>query len=270
MANKNEPYVPFEKGENGLLGDKGTSLGHFLNTPKHTDDSAKTTTMARFTIDETLTEAIKKKLSITAMDSSLLAGLTKDGYFEFLLTGISTSSQDRYQLIETIGDNFVLFGFGEAPEIITCQGVLKNTIENDWQVQFLEFFKKIGGISALAKFYQYAGNNVSNFVTFTYNKTVKEGALLNVSYTLSANDEMDIAFSFSYVVTGSRSLGEVGQSDTQSSTAAILQEAVAQSGITNTLAKQKKIEESNLITVPSDSSLNPALSLSSSKTYKTT
>ena len=135
--------------------------------------------------------------------NSLLNALQNKGFFDFFLTSISDASQDRYQLTETMGKNFVLYGFNEAPEILTCSGILKNTQEDDWRVQFLEFFKKIGGIGSLAKFYRLDtnSNRSANYVTFKYDSVFKRGALLNVSHSLQAENEMDIPFSFSFIVT---------------------------------------------------------------------
>lgn len=196
MATKKKSYPKYEKGV-GLLVDHGTSLGHFSSTPKYMDHSDNSERMARFFIPDTLAEAVKKRYSRNSSDP-LIRALNGGGYFEFLISGISDSSSDRYQLVETLGKDFVVFGLGESPEIISCTGILKNTKEDDWKVKFLEFFKNIGGVSALASFY---GDNVKNFLTFKYDSNYKRGALLNVSHSLSAHSEMDIPFTFTFLVT---------------------------------------------------------------------
>ena len=184
----------------------------FAQTPKYSTESSDFSTMARFYIADSLIDAIKVmykgKVGSTTVLGSLLTKLQEQvnsgGYFEFLLSGISTESRQKYFLSETVGTDFALFGMGKAPEVLSCSGVLKNTKEDEWQVQFLEFFNNIGGINALAKLYQYAGNTGSrnkNYVTFQYNNRKVNGALLSVSHSISALAEMDIPFSFTFVVT---------------------------------------------------------------------
>ena len=183
--------------------------GAFSQTPKYSQDSSQQNTMARFYIGKTLVDAMESFYSMQASSSVVLNALSdkNKGYFDFLLTNISESVQDRYQLSETMGENFVVFGFNSAPVILTCTGVLKNTVEDDWQVRFLDFFKRMSGVSALAKFYQnaapgsHSSSSVENFVKFVYNKQAVRGALLNVSHSLTATNEMDVAFSFSFLVT---------------------------------------------------------------------
>ena len=218
--------VEMLKKSGGLLydeGDNAVKAGAFAQTPKFNQDSAQQDTMARFYLGASLVKAVE---TFYTMDKSVSPSLNaladpKKGYFDFFLTNISESVQDRYQLSETMGENFVVYGFNSAPIILTCTGVLKNTTEDDWQIRFLDFFKKMGGVSALSKFYQNAASgskassNIENFVKFVYNKKTVRGALLNVSYSFSASNELDTPFSFSFLVTG---VGETGAQSTTSVT----------------------------------------------------
>ena len=181
----------------------------FQQTPKYNPDSTDQSTMARFYIEDTLKSAIeemyKGQTSAGTVIKSLLDKLSSEGgYIDFLLSSVRSEERDRYFLSETLGRNFTVFGMGKSPEVISGGGVLKNTQEDDWQVQFLEFFNKIGGVNALAKLYQYApssGVNNKNFLTFKYNNRWVEGALLSVSTSLDAKAELDIVFSFTFLVT---------------------------------------------------------------------
>lgn len=256
---------PPEKNSQGILRDEEAgptnyNLGHFAQTPKYLQDSANTDRMARFFIADSLSEALVDYYSLKSSDY-LVSELRNKGFFDFFLTSISDSSQDRYQLTETMGENFVLYGFNKAPEILTCTGILKNTVEDDWKVQFLDFFKKIGGISSLAKMFNYgsktnaANNKVKNFISFKYDSYIKRGALLNVSHTLSANSEMDIAFSFTFIVTKTFSFiqtkkeGSVNNTDT---------EAKIVDGTLNTIRKEFITDAENVLEYK-DSKVNPAL-----------
>ena len=181
----------------------------YQQTPKYDMDSSSHESMARFYIEETLVDAITAMYpgqTTGTILGSLLTKLKTDGggFIEFLLGNISSSERDRYVISETLGSNFTVFGVGKEPEILTCSGVLKNTKEDNWQVQFLEFFNKVGGVRALGKLYQYnksTGRSNKNYLTFKYNNRVVQGALLSVSTTLVASMEMDIALTFAFLVT---------------------------------------------------------------------
>jgi len=240
----------------GLLADEGKAktspeLGDFAQTPKYIDDSSNTDRMARFFIADNFRDAL---LNFYKTDSNaIISALENKGFFDFFITSISDSSQDRYQLTETMGENFVLYGFNKAPEIITCSGVLKNTLQDDWKVQFLEFFKKIGGISSLAKFYKYNKKDVANFISFKYDSVIKRGALLNVSHSLSAANEMDIPFSFSFIVTKTINFTQINGSSIKLNT------GTEADIINNKISTVRTITKAGLRTLePSDTPNNPA------------
>ena len=199
---------------NGILADESSVSSDptglwYQQTPKYDTDSSSQESMARFYIEEPLINAITAMYpgqTTGTILGNLLTKLKTDGggFIEFLLGNLSTSERDRYMITETLGSNFTVFGLGKEPEVLTCSGVLKNTKEDDWQVQFLEFFNKIGGIKALGKLYQFnksTGRSNKNYLTFKYNNRVVQGALLNVSTTVVAAMEMDIALTFSFLVT---------------------------------------------------------------------
>lgn len=181
----------------------------FQQTPKYNMESTEQTTMARFYIEDTLASAIEnmykgKTRTGTALGTLLTKLKSDGGYFDFLLSNIQSEERDRYFLSETLGNNFTVFGMGKSPEVLSGSGVLKNTQEDNWQVQFIEFFNKIGGVNSLAKLYQYApstGVNNKNFVTLKYNERWVQGALLSVSTTIDAHRELDLPFAFTFLVT---------------------------------------------------------------------
>lgn len=253
------------KGES-LVSDFNESTGTynnadaFIQTPKYIQDSANTDRMARFFVADSLITALSDFYGTSTSQNSLLEALQNQGFFDFFITSISDSSQDRYQLQETMGDNFVLYGFNSAPEILTCSGILKNTQEDDWRVQFLEFFKKIGGISSLAKFFNYNKQNVANFVSFKYDSVFKRGALLNVSHSIQASNEMDIPFSFSFIVTKTINFTQITGSNTSSSTDIAVNTGNEAALIDGTANSVRTITNSGLRTLePKNTAKNPAL-----------
>jgi hypothetical protein len=240
-----------------------TNADAFAQTPKYIQDSSNTDRMARFFVADSLLKALESYYGTTASKNYLLNALNTQGYFDFFLTSVSDSSQDRYQLQETMGDNYALYGFNKAPEILTCSGILKNTQEDDWRVQFLEFFKRIGGISSLAKFYNYnIGENkkVANYITFKYDSVFKRGALLNVSHSLQASNEMDIPFSFSFIVTRTINFTQITQKSSESSSSIALNQGNESSIIDGNIGSVRTITQSGLRTLePKDTPNNPSL-----------
>lgn len=65
------------------------------------------------------------------------------GYVDFHLSGLSFGYQERSQLQVAQNDNFVEYFFGSSPATITLQGVLLNTIQDDWSNNMLEIYWNI-------------------------------------------------------------------------------------------------------------------------------
>jgi hypothetical protein len=72
---------------------------------------------------------------VPILDSSAPGGYSTSNH-SFLITGIDNNRQERMQLLETFGDDFVFF-FGERAQIRTVQGVLVNAIDMDWKNEWL-------------------------------------------------------------------------------------------------------------------------------------
>lgn len=209
MSTSDQDRLGILASEDGIHNDTGNEHVWFHQTPKYAMDSTNQETLARFTVPPKLVSAIIQMYrgqtsSKTVLGKVLSKLQLTGGYIDFFINNISSSERDRYFLSETLGDNFTVFGLGKEPEVLSCSGVLKNTLQDDWQVQFLELFNKIGGIRALGKLYQYGDSTGllnQNYLNFYYNKRQVRGALLNASTTLMASNEMDMALSFSFLVT---------------------------------------------------------------------
>lgn len=63
-------------------------------------------------------------------------GYTNNKFKQFILTQLSTASQERMQIVETNQEFQVLF-YGQKPEILQLSGILKNTLENPWSMNML-------------------------------------------------------------------------------------------------------------------------------------
>lgn len=59
----------------------------------------------------------------------------------FFVTGISHSDQEKMQVVETFGDDFVFF-FGRRPLVIGVNGLLMNTTDFDWKSEWMENYNR--------------------------------------------------------------------------------------------------------------------------------
>ena len=175
----------------------------WVMTPKYTDPFSPDVDrrMAKFIISADLATIIAKVNPASVSGDSGYANLIKQGrgFFDFFLQNIDESVEDKFQLVETLGDSYAIFGLGQKPKIFTYSGVLLNTKENDWRLNFIQMYDKYISISRLAKFHQ---NGVSsNQVTLIYDTVTVRGALLNLRTTLRADNEIAVPFSFSMLIT---------------------------------------------------------------------
>ena len=175
----------------------------WVMTPKYNDPFSPDVDrkMAKFIISMDLAAIIAKVNPASVSGDSGYANLIKQGrgFFDFFLQNIDESVEDKFQLVETLGDSYAIFGLGQKPKIFTYSGVLLNTKENDWRLNFIQMYDKYISISRLAKFHQ---NGVSsNQVTLIYDTVTVRGALLNLRTTLRADNEIAVPFSFSMLIT---------------------------------------------------------------------
>ena len=175
----------------------------WVMTPKYNDPFSPDVDrkMAKFIISMDLAAIIAKVNPASVSGDSGYTNLIKQarGFFDFFLQNIDESVEDKFQLVETLGDSYAIFGLGQKPKIFTYSGVLLNTKENDWRLNFIQMYDKYISISRLAKFHQ---NGVSsNQVTLIYDTVTVRGALLNLRTTLRADNEIAVPFSFSMLIT---------------------------------------------------------------------
>lgn len=63
-------------------------------------------------------------------------GITRNKFKQFILLQLNESSKERMQIVETNQDFQLLF-FNKKPEFLSISGVLKNTIDNPWNVNMI-------------------------------------------------------------------------------------------------------------------------------------
>lgn len=63
-------------------------------------------------------------------------GMTANKFKQFILLQLGEASKERMQIVETSQDFQVLF-FNKKPEFLSISGILKNTIDNPWNVNMI-------------------------------------------------------------------------------------------------------------------------------------
>lgn len=114
------------------------------------------------------------------------------GYMDFLLQGMSMAFREKIQIAETLGDNYVLYTFGQAAPTITFQGVLINTVQDDQAQNFLRLYLELLRATQLARRQKAASIEVDSYI-FT-------GVMTDLNLSLGAQMEVMVPFSFSFLV----------------------------------------------------------------------
>lgn len=122
---------------------------------------------------------------------------------EFILEEVQEQMAERFQLQETFGD-FHVFFFGKRAEIFTYSGSLINACGNlQWRNQFLDDYDKFlrGTKCAELKARAY----------ILYDDVMREGFILSASLAQNSTVEGVVKFTFTMLITGKRTLGEIPQ-----------------------------------------------------------
>jgi hypothetical protein len=112
---------------------------------------------------------------------------TDYGYIDFMLLGLSISRSERQQIQVAQNDNFVEYFFGSSPSGIQLQGVLYDTLQDDWNNNWFEAYWHVWRGTLLARRRQLLRLRVYDRV---YSMTVA-----SASESLSANNPMGWSFS---------------------------------------------------------------------------
>lgn len=185
------------------------SRGVFSAYPMSTPKFAKHTQNRRHEFDDTMARMFVPVTSaeyqafISSFSDPITRSIMKvlsgdnarqggSGYIDFLLTSAQHSFDERVQVTETLGDSYVAYFFGHAPQTFAYQGVLLNTFQDDWAMNMFRVFRDIGRGTQLARH--------RKTFKLRYDSMIVTGAMLNFSWSLSADMQMSCPFSFNLLV----------------------------------------------------------------------
>lgn len=126
---------------------------------------------------------------VTAMSD--VSGNNTHGYDKFLLTSVSTSMTEKTQIVEVFGDNEVVYYFGRQPMIFNISGVLVDSPDNNWFVNWLKLYSDFLRGSKLAENYELLSLVLPNMII--------TGSITGFSWNQDAARDVDIPFSFQFI-----------------------------------------------------------------------
>jgi hypothetical protein len=148
---------------------------------------------AAFVAEAGQNQALKGIAQVLAGATSAEGGsLGGKGYIDFLLQQANHSLNEKYQVVETLSDNYVAFFFGQSAPIFQYSGSLMNTFQDDWAINMLQLYMNMGRGSQLAR------RGVLFYLK--YDSMAVSGSLLNLNTSLTGDVEVVVPFSFNMLV----------------------------------------------------------------------
>jgi len=127
-------------------------------------------------------------VDVTPDVGNLLSG----SFVNFFVTNFSTVYSEKTQIMQTFGDNEVVYYFGKQPIIMNIQGLLFDSMENDWFSKFLTLYANILRGTQLAKNF--------GLVEITFPNMVVTGTISEFGHQQSSDRDTDIPFSMQFIV----------------------------------------------------------------------
>lgn len=139
---------------------------------------------------ESLTDPVTQQIaSVISGDD---AGKGGRGYLDFLLQNAVHDFNEKYQIVETLSDNYVAFFFGHRAPIFSYQGTLINSYQDDWAMRMFRIFRDLGRGTQLAR--------RGFLLRIRYDSMIVSGAMLNFNWSLNADMQIACPFSFNLLV----------------------------------------------------------------------
>jgi hypothetical protein len=182
-------------GQLDLIGNNGSDLGgsrgqwayiKLLTSQKQYSEYLSGSTSR----DVTYKELIGEK-GIATIASDIGNNKKVKGYDKFLITGVSCDMSEKVQISEVFGDGEVVYYFGRAPLIFNIRGVLIDSPDNNWFVDWLKMYSEFLRGSQTAKNYELIKIVLPNMAI--------TGTISSFSYSQDSQRDIDIPFAFQFI-----------------------------------------------------------------------
>ena len=196
----NNPARGLNSTETGGVG-KGVYARFPAGTPKYNtnNNTASVRSQARMYVelpDRATYHALRDAMPLRAR--SLLdvlcpqSGISSVGFFDFLVSNVSTSFQEKYQVSEVLSDGHVAFFFGQRASQWQFSGTLLNTRQDNWFSAFHVLYQDVLRGSQLAKY--------GLELKLVYDDREVTGSLVSMSDVINSSDETQTPFNFTLLV----------------------------------------------------------------------
>jgi hypothetical protein len=177
----------------------GATKKYTLNIGKR--DNEYRETMARMFVEMTQSE---RELFVNSVPpetqplARVLAGVQAGGsngtgFIDFLLQTVVEDFSEKFQVVETLSDNFVVYMFGQKAPVFQYSGTLLNTYQDDQRVWMTRLYRDILRGTQLAR--------RRKLLRLRYDSVIVSGVVLNLRMQLQADAEDRSPFSFTMIPT---------------------------------------------------------------------
>lgn len=165
---------------------RNTMAKLFLPVPKYDESFFNT-------FDDDTTKTLARVIGGT-VNTSGSGGQTAGGpgYIDFLLQNVQHNLQERSQVVELLADEHVAYFFGQGANVFNYSGTLLNTKQDDQAMNMFRLYRDMLRGSKLA--------SRGTLVSVKYGDLVVSGAIMNFQFSMSAEMEMAVPFSFGLLV----------------------------------------------------------------------
>lgn len=114
------------------------------------------------------------------------------GFIDFFLQQVNEGFQEKVQVDEVLGDNYVAWYFGQAPPVFQYAGTLLNSMQDDQVTGFALAYQHLIRGTALGQ--------RGTLLRLRYDNVIVSGTVNSMSRSLNAESEMACPFNFSLLV----------------------------------------------------------------------
>lgn len=112
-------------------------------------------------------------------------------FVNFFLTDVQCAFNEKMQIIQTFGDNEIVYYFGKQPVIMNISGLLFDSLENDWFSKFLTMYAGVLRGTQLAQTF--------SLIQITFPNMVVKGSISGFSFNQNSQRDTDIPFQMTFV-----------------------------------------------------------------------
>lgn len=132
-----------------------------------------------------------KPTSLNSGSKPLDSAVKGRGYASFLITDISCSLDEKVQVVDVFGDAEVSYYFGRQPITFSFSGLLIDSVDNNWFIEWLEMYTHVLRGSQLARNYELIQLVLPNMTIV--------GTIPHTSWNQNSGRDTDIPFQFTFL-----------------------------------------------------------------------